>query len=109
MVWVGTESLQFEALSSLAAVPGSLLVSLGGEGLAFFALSTGPNYILHGADASSFAGQTEQLTFSALKGGANGSTIDNIQFSDQSVPDPSISGLSALGEAAEAMRPLSPA
>jgi hypothetical protein len=92
----GTASLQFEAQSSLAAIPGSLLVSLGGQNIPFFALSTGPNYTLFGGDVSAFAGQIAQLTFSALQGGANNWTLDNIQFSPSAVPEPSTLALGAL-------------
>jgi len=45
-----------------------------------------------------FAGQTEQLMFSALRGFTdNFWEIDNIQFSDSSIPEPSVFGISAVG------------
>ncbi len=100
LVPVGTESLQFEAQSSLAAIPGSLVVSLGGQNILFSALSADSNYTLYGGNISpAFAGQTETLTFSALESiyGANNWDIDNIQFSSIPTPEPSTVGLFALG------------
>lgn len=96
LVPVSAESLLFEAQQTGA---GTLQVSLGGQILPFFALSNGPNYTLYGVDISAFAGQTEQLMFSALKapGFVNNWNIDNIQFSDQPVPEPGTFGLFALG------------
>jgi hypothetical protein len=74
------------------------LVSLGGQNVPFFALSTvAPYTILYGGDISAFAGQSEQLMFSALQGENNGWNIDDIQFSSSSVPEPSVFALTALG------------
>jgi hypothetical protein len=89
----GTESIQFEAQPSLAAVAGSLTVALGGQTIPIFNLSGD----LFGGNISTFAGQTEQLTISALEGAANNWTIDNIQFSSLPVPEPSVLALGALG------------
>jgi hypothetical protein len=89
----GTKSLLFKAQPGA----GTLLVSLGGQNISFSAISTGPNYTLYGGNISSaFAGQSEQLTFSALAG-ENFWNIDDIQFSASSVPEPSVFGLLALG------------
>jgi PEP-CTERM motif len=78
---------------------GTLLVSLGGQNIPYFALATGPNRTtLYGGNIpAAFAGQSEQLTFSALEGINNAWEIDDIQFSPSSVPEPSIFGLFALG------------
>jgi hypothetical protein len=100
LVPIGTESLLFKAQQSGVGIPaGTLQISLGGQNLSFFALSSGANYTLYGADISNFAGRTEQLTFSALEdaSGDNFCNIDDIQFSPSSVPEPSTLGLIALG------------
>jgi len=97
LIPVSTKSLLFEAQSGPGVVAGSLVVSLGGQIISFSAISTGPNYILYGGDISTFAGLTEQLTFSALEGGGNNWNIDDIQFSPSSVPEPTTLGLIALG------------
>lgn len=95
LVPVGTESLLFEAQSFSGST--SLVVSLGGQNLSISALSIGANYTLYGADVSAFAGQSKELMFSAPSTGQNIWTIDNIQFSPTTVPEPSVLGLSALG------------
>jgi hypothetical protein len=82
------KSLLFEATSS------SLVVSLGGQNLSYMAISNAPNYTLYGADISMFAGQTETLSFMAVKGFR---VLDNIQFSSQVIPEPSIHALLGLG------------
>jgi hypothetical protein len=93
---VSAESILFEAQNG--GYPGGiiLVVSLGGQNLSYFALSNGPNYTLYGADISAFAGQREQLMFSALEG-ENFWNIDDIQFSSSPVPEPSELALAALG------------
>lgn len=76
-----------------------LLASLGGQNISFSALSTGPGYTLYGGNIPlAFAGQLEQLTFSAPTGGGNNYwEIDDIQFSASSVPEPDVLGLVAVG------------
>ena len=92
LVPVGTESLLFEAQQFGA---GTLQVFLGDQNISFSALSTGANYTLYGGNIPlAFAGQSEQLMFSALEG-ENFWNIDDIQFSPSSVPEPGI--LSMLG------------
>ncbi|HEY5044113.1 MAG TPA: PEP-CTERM sorting domain-containing protein [Verrucomicrobiae bacterium] len=95
LVPVSAYSLLFETQRG----PGPLVVSLGGQNIPFFALSTGANYTLYGGDISAFAGQVEQLTFSASGYSQQLSywNIDNIQFSSSPVPEPSALALSALG------------
>jgi hypothetical protein len=94
-----TESLLFEANQARGA--GTLQVLLDGQDLTLFALATGANYTLYGADISPYAGLTETLEFSALEVSgsnfANDWNIDNIQFSPSAVPEPGSFGLSALG------------
>jgi hypothetical protein len=97
-----TESLLFEAQQSGT---GTLQVSLGGQNISFFALSTGANYTLYGGNVSlAFANQSEQLTFSALAGNNNFWNIDDIQFLPTAVPEPSVLGLSVLGSLLLALR-----
>jgi hypothetical protein len=99
LVPIGTDSILFEAQPG----DGTLVVSLGGEDLSFFALSIQSNYTLYGAAIPvGFVGQSEQLEFSALSAMETGIypnnwTLDNIQFSPSAVPEPSALGLSALG------------
>lgn len=96
LVPLSAESLLFEAQQTGA---GTLQVSLGGQNLSFVALSNGANYTLYGANIPAFAGQPEQLTFSALEVStfANNWNIDNIQFSASAIPEPGVLGLFALG------------
>ena len=88
------QSLSFKAVS----VIGTLLVSLGGQSLAFFPLATYTNYTLYGASIpAGMAGQSEQLMFNALPGNNNNWLLDDIQFSSSSVPEPGALGLGAAG------------
>jgi hypothetical protein len=94
LVPVGTESLLFEAQQFGA---GTLQVFLGNQNISFSALSTGANYTLYGGNIPlAFAGQSEQLMFSALEG-ENFWNIDDIQFSSTAVPEPNEFALGTLG------------
>src|ERR1039457_2250719 len=75
-------------------LPGPFLVSLAGQSIPYFTLSTGPNYTLYGADVSAFSGQTVELRFSAVGGvvGGNNWNLDNISFSNLPVPEPGVFG-----------------
>lgn len=89
-------SISFIAQASGGAT--TLLVSLGGQNIAFSALSTGANYTLYGGSIpSGLADQNEQLTFSAPPGENNYWEIDDIQFSAFSVPEPSSFVMLAFG------------
>ena len=103
LVPASSASLLFEAQQTGA---GTLLVSLGGQNLTFFALASGSNYTLYGADISVFAGQTTVLSFSALEVSTYNNiwNLDNIQFSASPVPEPGVLGLFALGGAFLAFR-----
>lgn len=81
-----TTSLQFIAQNTPYSGPTVLLVSLGNQNIPCSVISAGPNYTLYGGDISAFAGQIEQLTFTALQGVNNYWEIDDIQF----VPEPSV-------------------
>jgi hypothetical protein len=88
-----TESLLFEA----QAGSGNLAVMVGTQTIPFIQMGTGPNYTLYGADVSAWAGDTEQITFSALEAvsSQNNWELDDISFS--AVPEPSMVALSAMG------------
>jgi hypothetical protein len=74
---------------------GSLQISFNNQPLSYFAIGSGANYRIYGADVSAFAGQTGELSFVALPN--RGGFIDNIQFSNVPIPEPGVFGLSALG------------
>jgi len=96
LIPAGTQSLLFEAQS---AGFGSLAVDIGTQTVPFVAVGTGPNYTLYAANISAWAGETEQLTFSAQEStsGLNNWEIDDISFSTQSVPEPSPLVLTGIG------------
>jgi hypothetical protein len=100
LVPAGTESLQFKAYTVFDS-SGSFDVTLGGQTLALDVLGTDANYTLYAADISSFAGDTEPLSFTVF--GENPHVndeylyLDSIQFSPSPVPEPSMLSLSALG------------
>jgi hypothetical protein len=94
---VGTQSLLFKALPEGV---GPLDISIGGQNIPFIAVGTESFYTLYAANISAWAGDTEQLTFSALEGyaGADNWLIDDISFSPNSfAPEPGIVVLSAIG------------
>jgi hypothetical protein len=93
---VGTRSLMFDASGDVS----ELLVTLGGQVLAFGALSSGANFTTYGADVSAFVGQTAELRFTEQPNAAPDifkiAYLDDIQFSPTSVPEPGVFGLSVL-------------
>ncbi len=84
----GTASIRFIA-QGVGAAGGPLLVSLDGQNIPTYAISTGPNYTTYAGDISGFANQAEQLTFTAPQGVNNYWELDDIQFSVTPVPEPS--------------------
>lgn len=96
LVPIGAESILFKALYS-GPPGGTLLISLGGQDVPFSSITAGPNYTLYGGDISAFAGRVEQLMFTAPPGVNNYWELDDIQFSTQSIPEPGVFGLCALG------------
>lgn len=99
LVPLGTQSLLFKAqvFSALAY----FRVTLGGQTLSLTALESGANYTLYGADIYGWAGQTADLAFTSLYPhpytGEIPVYLDSIEFSAQSVPEPGVFGLAALG------------
>jgi hypothetical protein len=93
----GARSLVFDASWNVSA----LQVTFGGQALPFYALSSGSNYTTYGADVSALAGQTGELRFTEQPNPPPSVFtivfLDNIQFSDVVVPEPSTIGLFALG------------
>lgn len=97
IVPVSATSILFEAQSGGASGEVILLVSLEGQNIPFFAISTGSNYTLYGGSIpAGLAGQSAQLVFSA-PAGENFWNIDDIQFSTSPVPEPSSFALLGLG------------
>jgi len=92
------ETLQFEAYELTP-----LSVSFNGNALVPVALSSGLSadglpYTLYGANISAWAGQTGELEFTAdFNGSFNPIVLDDISFSTNAVPEPSIVVLSAMG------------
>jgi hypothetical protein len=103
LVPANAQSLFFEAYQetdgATAIIPFG--VTLGGQTLSYVPLATGPNYTLYGANISSWAGQTAQLSFTVFAENPHGDNqylyLDAIQFSTQSVPEPCELALVALG------------
>ncbi len=58
-------------------------------------LGSGPNYFIMGGDISAYAGETDELRFTALPG--TGGLLDNIEFSVSPVPEPGMMGWMMLG------------
>ncbi len=69
------------------------VVSLNGQILPYAAISYAPNYIVYGANISSFAGQMATLSFTQMD------RLDDVEFSPFVIPEPSavsFLGLSAV-------------
>jgi hypothetical protein len=81
---LGTKSIQFYGNFMY-------VVSFAGQQVPLVTLGTGPNYNILGGDVSVFAGQTGELRFTGS------GLLDNIVFSTQAIPEPSVLALSALG------------
>ena len=66
-------------------------VSFGGQLISMLQSGTSGNNIIMAGDISRFAGQTGELLF------AGGGLFDDIQFSNQPIPEPNMLGLFGLG------------
>lgn len=97
LVPTGTKSLLFDGY--VGSVP--FIVTLGGQTISVSALQTFSSYTLYGGNIPAvLAGQNETLSFTEPAPAQYPPSmveLDNIQFSDQSVPEPGVFGLSALG------------
>ena len=98
----GRQSLQMEVYSS--GTP--FIVTLGGQVINMVPLSTvqlpgfPTHYTIYGGDISAFAGQVAQLSITQPPSPDNPPSelfLDNLVFSPDSVPEPGVLGLSALG------------
>src|SRR6185369_11828024 len=74
---------------------GGLVVTFDGQPLSFSLLDTEANFSIYGANISAFAGQTGELRFTLpwLRGAE---MIDNIQFSSNIIPEPSVLSLCGI-------------
>jgi hypothetical protein len=70
---------------------GGCALTFGGQPISLVALGSGANYTIFGGDISAFANQTGELLFQG------GGLLDAIQFSTQSIPEPGVFALLALG------------
>ena len=88
-----TGQLPNDALSLrfLNSPRGGVLVSFGGQNIPFVQFGTSGNNIIIAGDISRFAGQTGELLFLG-----NNLLFDDIQFSNQAIPEPSVIGLSLI-------------
>ncbi|HEY3855317.1 MAG TPA: hypothetical protein VGO67_13070 [Verrucomicrobiae bacterium] len=83
---IGTQSLLFTAQTFYTAGLTELEVSLGSDVLTFSPVMTQGQSTIYGANIESFAGQTEQLTFSSGEGNL---LLDDISFSPVTItPEP---------------------
>jgi hypothetical protein len=88
----GSESLLFYASYSAPEV------SIGSDVLTLFPVTTTPSHTIYGANISAWAGQTEELTFSAAP--PQFSEIDDISFSSSPItvtPEPDALTLMSIG------------
>jgi hypothetical protein len=89
------QSLVFWGDISLSGVANNMQVTFNGETVPYSAIGSGSTYTIYGADISGLKGQTGQLLFTAFNN--TYAAIDNIQLSDQFIPEPGVSALTALG------------
>jgi hypothetical protein len=81
------------SLTYLAGSP--IQVAFNGQTLSPVAISNAPTYTVWGVDISAYAGKPGELRFTAAW--LSTSTLDGIRFSNQSIPEPSLASLAALG------------
>jgi hypothetical protein len=101
---VTAKSLTFAAF--FLGTQGDLAITLDGVNIPFVALGAGPNYTIYGGDVSALAGLTGELRFSERPISNPSATVflDNIQFSDQPIPEPGTVALLGLGASLLAFR-----
>jgi hypothetical protein len=96
LIPAGTQSLLFKAVPGL----GTFDVDIGDQSIPFTAVGNGPNYtVTYAANISAWAGQVQQLSFSAISDGMgiNQWNIDDISFSPNPVPEPNPLALTGIG------------
>jgi PEP-CTERM motif len=106
LIPAGMQSLLFEVPTGYGSPASALEVLVGAQSLALTEVGTGSDYTLYGASISAWAGQTEDLTLTALPptSGQNNWEIDDISFSPNAVPEPSTWALLLMAGAAFGVR-----
>jgi hypothetical protein len=99
---IAAQSLVFWANTSLSGVTNDMRITFNGSSVPYSAIGNGTGYTIYGASIPSLAGQTGQLLFTAFNN--TYAEIDNIQFLNQPIPEPSAFGLAALGVVLTAWR-----
>jgi hypothetical protein len=89
---VTAESLVFDAANY-----NNLLVTFAGNPLSLIQVGIGSDYSVLGANISAYAGQTGELVFADISGGSEWLTLDDIQFSSATIPEPSAFALISVG------------
>jgi hypothetical protein len=102
------QSLLFEEWGATLG-SGNFALLIGNQSIPVEEISTGANYTVYGADISAWAGQTEQLTFSALEEVYYRNIfIDDISFSTSplpaTAPEPDAVVLTGVGGVVFALR-----
>ena len=93
-----TGQIPLSAISLIFYGTSLMQVTFNSQPLSLVQLGSAPNYAIMGADISAFAGQTGELRFQMPTLSFNAmSYLDNIQFSDQTIPEPGAVGLFATG------------
>jgi hypothetical protein len=99
---VPTDSRSLQMLVGTGFYDVYFSVSLGGHTIQMIPLASFSNCTLYGGDISSLAGQLETLSLTALTPPSpiippSYFEVDDIEFSPESVPEPTATGLFALG------------
>jgi PEP-CTERM motif-containing protein len=81
----GAQSLQFFSLAS------AFQVTFAGQAIPLVRIGATTRYDIFGGDISAFSGMSGELRFTG------GGALDNIYFSDQAIPEPSVACLVTLG------------
>ena len=93
----GQIPLAAKSITYWGASQNGLQITFNGQRLSFNPISVAANHTVYGADISTYAGQTGELLFTAPWPENGGTLIDDIQFSNLPIPEPSVFGLCALG------------
>jgi hypothetical protein len=98
LVPVTAKSILFDAINYSGNI-GDFQVMLNGLNIPLSLIGSGPNYSTYGGDVSAFAGLPGSLRLTENPNSNPNATIflDNIRFSDQQAPEPTIFGLLTLG------------
>lgn len=101
LIPVGTVSILLDVRSVTSVEGKSFTVLINNQAVALSVVQQFSGYALYGGDISAYAGQSSLLTImtppATLAGYPNGWQFDNIQFSTNPVPEPSVLALLAIG------------